>query len=66
MHDKNGKLLNIGDKVIVECVVENTYATENDGFCNITVKTVEPMFPTEHPTTITFNSKQVISQEESE
>lgn len=33
MHDKNGKPIKKGDKVIIEAVVRETYAT--DEFCNI-------------------------------
>lgn len=33
MHDKNGKPIKKGDKVIVEAIVEETFAT--DEFCNV-------------------------------
>lgn len=36
MHDKNGKPIKQGDKVIVEAVIAETYATED--FCNVQLK----------------------------
>lgn len=35
MHDKNGKPIKKGDKVIVEAVIENTSTSET--FCNVTL-----------------------------
>jgi hypothetical protein len=57
-HDKNGELLKVGDKVIVECEVTDVQG--HPEFCNMSVKTVEPMFPGNSPTTITLNCKQVV------
>lgn len=61
-HDKNGELLEKGDIVLVECVIKEVYQTEDGGYCNLTVATVEPMYPTEYPTSITFNAKQVVKK----
>ncbi len=33
MHDKNGKPVKEGDKVLIEAVIEKTFATED--FCNV-------------------------------
>lgn len=57
MHDKNGKLLAVGDRVKVDCVISNTSST--DDYCNITLLTVEPMYPGNDKSCITLNAKQV-------
>ena len=57
MHDRNGKPLKVGDKVNVPCIV--TAVQPGAEYCNLTVETEEPMFPTQNKNTITFNSKQV-------
>ncbi|MCU1285902.1 MAG: hypothetical protein JWO13_2252 [Acidobacteriales bacterium] len=56
-HDKNGALLKVGDEVIIRAKVEslNTGAE----YCNVNVKTNEPMFPSDQPTTIVLNTRQV-------
>ncbi len=40
-HDKNGTLVEKGDRVLVEFVVEDVQQSED--YCNLTVKTVLPM-----------------------
>lgn len=57
-HDKNGELLKVGDKVTVEC--EITAVQTGEEYCNLSVKTVEPMHPSKDSTSLTLNAKQVI------
>lgn len=61
MHDKNGTPLKQGDIVSVLCKVVNT--TEGTEYCNMTVETVEPMYPGEYKTSVTLNTRQVVLQE---
>jgi hypothetical protein len=56
-HDKNGKQLEAGDLVTVEAKVTSVQPGED--YCNVTVETVEPMFPGDNKSTITLNTKQV-------
>ncbi len=56
-HDKNGKLLKEGDIVNVPCRVESITAGEE--YCNVSLKTIEPMYPGDQCNTITLNAKQV-------
>lgn len=59
MHDKNGKPLKKGDKVLVEAVIEQTHASED--FCNITLgigKEKEHGADNIH-SSVTLNSRQV-------
>ena len=57
-HDKNGQVLEVGDRVTVLCEVKTIYLTEE--FCNVGLETVEPMFPGEHKSGVTLNAKQVV------
>lgn len=59
MHDKNGLPLIEGDEVTVRCRITHTTTTEDEGYCNVTLESIEPMFPTDNPTTIILNAKQV-------
>lgn len=63
MHDKNGLPLAKGDRCTVECTVREGYQTENDGYCNVQLETVEPMHPTQNKSAITLNSRQVVKVE---
>ncbi len=56
-HDKNGKLVQVGDFVIVLCVVKSIAMQED--YCNVTLNTESPMPPYTTPTTLTLNMKQV-------
>ncbi len=58
-HDKNNVEVKPGDRVWIEAIVESVMVGVN--YCNLTVKTVDPMPPTEYPTTIVLNTKQVRS-----
>lgn len=57
-HDKNGVLLQVGDRVIIPAVVKSI--TMSEEFCNVTLETVEPMFPSDRHDTVTLNAKQVV------
>lgn len=57
-HDKNGQLLQVGSKIIIEAEVESI--TEGEEFCNVTVRTTEPMYPGDAKSAISLNAKQVI------
>lgn len=56
-HDKNGKLLREGDEVFLRCKV--TQIQPSMEYCNLNLVTVEPMFPSTTPFTLTANAKQV-------
>lgn len=60
-HDKNHKLIQPGDKVTIEATVVSV--TDADGYCNATVITDEPMYPTTAGTTIVLNAKQLLKHE---
>lgn len=59
MHDKNGKPIKKGDKVIVEAVVLETYATTD--FCNVQLGIGRDAEHSAHNVhgTLTINTKQV-------
>lgn len=63
-HDAKGNLLNIGDTVNVRCQVKEIHLGEE--FCNVTLETNLPMFPTDNLTTIVLNAKQVFKVEKGE
>lgn len=56
-HDVKGRLVEPGDKVLIEAVVESVNPGEE--YCNVTVKTARPMKPSDSPTTIVLNAHQV-------
>jgi hypothetical protein len=58
-HDKNGNLLVKGDRVSLECVVKEV-TSQGEEYCNVTLETVEPMYPGTHKTVVTANAKQVV------
>lgn len=57
-HDKNGTLLQEGDEVLVRATVRSLISTGDD-YCNVTLDTVEPMYPGTEKTGISLNAKQV-------
>ena len=63
-HDRDGKLLEVGDKVTVE--FEVTEVHPNEEYCNVTLLTVEPMFPEDRRDSYTMNTKQVVKQDKGE
>lgn len=56
-HDKNGRALSAGDEVTIRAKVVDVNAGEE--YCNVSLDTVEPMYPGEHKTHIVLNAKQV-------
>lgn len=56
-HDIDDVELKPGDRVQIECIVRDVqFGTE---FCNVTLDTLEKMFPSEYTTCIVANTKQV-------
>lgn len=56
-HDRKGNLLKAGDHVLIEATVKDVQAGEE--YCNVTLETVEPMYPGDSKSTIVLNAKQV-------
>jgi hypothetical protein len=56
-HDKNGQLVQEGDRVNVPCIVDSVQPGTD--YCNVTLHTVEPMPPYTGPNTITLNTRQI-------
>lgn len=56
-HDKNGKVLAAGDEVLIRARVEGVMAGEE--YCNVQVRTLEPMPPYEEGDLLTLNTRQV-------
>lgn len=61
-HDRDGKLLKVGDKVLVPCTI--IALQEGTDYCNMTLATDEVMPPYESQSSITLNTKQAILVEE--
>lgn len=59
-HDINNTEILPGDHVLVECVVESVYQTDDGKYCNLNVKTTLPMPPYETGTSVTLNTRQVV------
>lgn len=57
MHDVNGAKLQVGDKVLVECVIKHVDADQD--FCNVTVETVRGLPGNGLKSCMTLNTKQV-------
>jgi len=57
-HDRDGKLLQVGDSVYIAAKVKQI--TMGEEYCNVTLETKEKMFPSDSPTAITLNAKQVV------
>ena len=55
-HDRNGRVLEVGDHVLVPCVVDSI--TTGEEYCNVTLKTLINMPPKDYPETIVLNTKQ--------
>lgn len=55
-HTKSGKIVNVGDTLTVLFTVRDVQLGEE--FCNCTVETVEPMFPSLHKSALVINTKQ--------
>lgn len=58
-HDRDGSLLEPGDRVTMEFVVKAVFAGED--FCNINMDSVEPLHPNTDKTHLgAVNSRQVV------
>jgi hypothetical protein len=55
-HDANGNVLQVGDEVIVRCKVAEVMI--GDEYCNVTLRTLEPMPPYIDGTCVTLNTRQ--------
>jgi len=60
MHDCNGTPLKKGDKVLIEAVIGDTYATPD--YCNVTLKigSEKPHGPDNIQSSVTLNTRQVL------
>ena len=57
-HDKRGTELQVGDTVMVPCVIKAIHMTED--YCNVDLETRLFMPPLDKTTTLTLNSRQTI------
>lgn len=55
-HDVNGKIVEIGQEVLIKCIVKQVYTGAD--YCNAQLETVESMHPDKYKTTITLNTRQ--------
>lgn len=55
-HDKNGKLVQVGDVVAVEFKVKSVMGGED--FCNCSLESIIPMLPTGEPCSMSLNLGQ--------
>ena len=60
MHDRDGKPLQVGDRVMVPCWIKETYVTSGGEYCNLQLMTEESMFPSDTKTCMMLNAKQVV------
>lgn len=56
-HDKKGNEIKVGDLVNVPCRVTAVHAVEED--CNVSLETVEPLYPGDNKSPLHLNAKQV-------
>jgi hypothetical protein len=62
MHDRHGKPLAVGDKVVIEGTVTSCYdSTPDNEYCNVTITTDVPMAG--NPYNVTLNAKQTTKVE---
>ena len=59
MHDRDGKPLNVGDKVNVPCTI-TAFGNPTETFCNVTLTTDNPMGTRTVGDTISLNAKQTV------
>lgn len=57
-HDNNGVKIEVGDTVMVPCVVKSVSPGED--YCNVSLETCEPMHPGEYTSAVTLNARQVV------
>jgi hypothetical protein len=56
-HDKNGRLLEVGNMVTVRCKIKAIQISEE--YCNLNLETETPMYPLDSRTGLSLNAKQV-------
>ena len=56
-HDRKGHELQAGDLIMIEAIVRSVSPGEE--YCNLTLDTVEPMYPADTKTCIVLNARQV-------
>lgn len=56
-HDQNGHPIIVGDVVFVACKVIEVH--ESEDYCNLSLQTLEPMFPADNKSILTLNARQV-------
>lgn len=56
-HDIDGSEFHVGDIVQVECKITEIHMTEE--YCNISLETIQKMYPSENRTNLVLNGKQV-------
>lgn len=61
-HDANGKLLKVGDKVVVPATIKEIY--EGEEYCNCEIELDHEMPPYKHKDTYTLNTHQVVKVED--
>lgn len=57
-HDKHGTALSVGDVVSINAKI--TAIHEGDEYCNLSLETMEPMFPSNNKSALSLNAKQVV------
>src|SRR5208282_6670339 len=56
-HDKNGRYLEVGDVVTVRCKIKAIQMTKE--YCNLSLETEAPMYPSDNRSALSLNAKQV-------
>lgn len=56
-HDARGKLLEVGDEVLIRATVKEVHQGEE--YCNVSLETATAMYPGEHRSVLVLNGKQV-------
>lgn len=57
-HDRDGKLLLVGDNVMVPARI--TQINQGEDYCNVTLVTSQPMKPSSEPSMLNLNASQVV------
>ncbi len=57
-HDRDGRVINPGDTVLVPCRVLVVHNGEE--YCNVDLETSQPMYPGDSRTKIVLNARQVV------
>jgi hypothetical protein len=56
-HDRTGQLIEVGEEVTIRCRVAAIHAGTE--YCNLTLASVEPMYPSKDKSTFSANGRQV-------